>query len=102
MQRREAIKAVGFSSFLVDQIWNKVNIQLGESKNPLHKILDNPVTAIVIGAGARGNTYGGYALKNPGEIAIVGVAEPVSLRNERFAEKHQILSQNRFVSWENV
>lgn len=49
-------------------------------------ILDKPITAITLGAGARGNTYGNYAVSNPNEIKIVGVAEPVVLRNERYAK----------------
>lgn len=64
--------------------------------------IDRPVTAIVIGAGNRGNVYAGYALKYPGELKIVGVAEPVAHKNERFARIHQIPSENRFNSWEEV
>ena len=64
--------------------------------------VDRPVTAIVIGAGNRGNVYAGYALKYPGELKIVGVAEPVAHKNERFARIHQIPSENRFNSWEEV
>jgi len=39
-----------------------------------------PLTAIVIGAGNRGNVYAGYALKYPDELKIVGVAEPAPLQ----------------------
>ncbi len=61
-----------------------------------------PMTAIVIGAGNRGNVYAGYALKYPDELKIVGVAEPIAYKNERFAKAHGIPDENRFPSWEFV
>lgn len=63
---------------------------------------DKPVTAITLGAGARGNTYGNYALQFPDQLKIVGVAEPIPIRNERYARKHNIPDANRFVTWEHV
>jgi predicted dehydrogenase len=64
--------------------------------------VNQPLTAIVIGAGNRGNVYAGYALKFPQEIKIVGVAEPVGHKNERFAKAHNISDENRFSTWEDV
>mgnify|MGYP000583820599 CR=1 FL=1 len=79
---------------------------------PVNEIHDNPepplkfegktVTAITLGAGNRGNVYGNYALKNPGQLRIVGVAEPIPYRNQRYAEKHSITDANRFTTWEQV
>ncbi len=60
------------------------------------------VTAITLGAGSRGNTYGGFAVEYPGELDIIGVAEPIALRNERYAQKHNITAENRFNTWEDV
>jgi hypothetical protein len=54
------------------------------------KSLDKPVTAIVCGAGNRGNVYGGYALTYPDKLDIVGVAEPIPVRNERYTQKHSL------------
>lgn len=71
-------------------------------ENPNHKKLAKPVTAITIGAGNRGMVYGGYAAANPNDIKIVGVAEPVPFRNDRYAKIHQIESKNRFNTWEDV
>jgi len=81
-----------------------------DSRTPLSFFEDNPyylkparpVTAITLGAGNRGNVYGGYALEFPGELDIVGVAEPIPLRNERYAQKHNIPESNRFDTWERV
>jgi Oxidoreductase family, C-terminal alpha/beta domain/Oxidoreductase family, NAD-binding Rossmann fold len=64
--------------------------------------LPRAVTAITLGAGARGNVYGGYALEYPEELDIVGVAEPIALRNDRYTSKHGISAENRFNTWEDV
>ncbi len=61
-----------------------------------------PVTAITLGAGNRGNVYGGYAVKYPDELDIVGVAEPIPVRNERYAKLHNIPAKQRFTTWEHV
>src|SRR5688572_5377710 len=70
--------------------------------NPLHKRIDKPVTAITLGAGSRGNVYGNFAEKFPNLLDIVGVAEPITIRNERYATKHKIADTNRFNTWERV
>ena len=64
--------------------------------------LDKPVTAITLGAGARGNVYGNYAVSYPKNLDIVGVAEPIKIRNERYTKKHNIAEANRFDTWERV
>jgi hypothetical protein len=61
-----------------------------------------PITAITLGAGARGNTYGNFALAYPDQIDIVGVAEPIPIRNERYAAAHGIPDEHRFETWEHV
>ncbi|MBX3253555.1 MAG: Gfo/Idh/MocA family oxidoreductase [Chitinophagaceae bacterium] len=71
-------------------------------KNPLHKPLPKPVTAILIGAGNRGNIYADYALIHPDELNMVGVADSHAIRNGRFARKHKIIAANRFYTWEDV
>jgi len=61
-----------------------------------------PVTAITLGAGNRGNVYGNYGINFPNELNIIGVAEPIGIRNERYAKKHSISQANRFTTWEHV
>lgn len=61
-----------------------------------------PVRAITLGAGARGNVYGNYAVRFPDELDIVGVAEPIPIRNDRYAARHAIADEHRFVTWEHV
>ena len=61
-----------------------------------------PVTAITLGAGARGTVYGNFAATYADQLRIVGVAEPIPARQERYAQKHSIAKENRFVTWEHV
>lgn len=69
---------------------------------PVNNPLGRPITAITCGAGSRGNVYGDYAANFPEQIKIVGVAEPIVIRNERYTKKHQIAEENRFKTWEDV
>lgn len=105
--RRDALRLLGLSAAVTaipaslearDEHGNP--ILLPENTN--YKKLDKPVTAIVCGAGNRGNVYGGYSLAYPDKLDIVGVAEPITIRNERYAAKHAIKDENRFVTWEDV
>lgn len=64
--------------------------------------LAKPVTAIVLGAGNRGNIYGSYALQYPDNLDIVAVAEPLEIRINRFSEKHNIAAEYQFKTWEDV
>ena len=70
--------------------------------NRSHKPLAKPVTAITLGAGARGNVYGNYAVQYPEQLDIVGVAEPIQLRNDRYSKKHNIAADKCFKTWEDV
>lgn len=105
LSRREVLESL--SLLLAAGAWGKIswdsgngaeNIWLPDRKKPLQK----PVKAITLGAGARGNTYGGYALKYPDRLQIVGVAEPIPERQQRYGDKHAISPENRFTTWEQV
>ncbi|HNP52958.1 MAG TPA: Gfo/Idh/MocA family oxidoreductase [Ferruginibacter sp.] len=102
--RRDAIRALGFAAGTLFPLssWAETEsglpILLPEEKPQL----DKPITAITLGAGNRGNVYGDYALKYPEQLDIVGVAEPIAVRNERYAQKHNIAAENRFQTWEEV
>ncbi len=58
------------------------------------------ITAVVLGAGSRGEIYGSYALTHPEELKIIAVAEPRQDRREKFARDHGIAPENTFASWE--
>ncbi len=110
IDRRKAIKnmglGIGFIPLLSTSLTNLDNtyddtetITTGKLGNP---DIDKPITAITLGAGSRGNVYGNYGVQFPNELDIVGVAEPIPIRNERYAKKHNIPAQNRFTTWEHV
>lgn len=62
-----------------------------------------PLKAILFGAGSRGaDAYGPYALANPDQIQFIAVAEPRTLRRERFAAQHSIPQERCFQTWQQV
>lgn len=105
--RRDVLKTLGLSMGAVlplsawaeNEFGERLIIPSFENKRPLPK---GPLTAITCGAGNRGNVYGNYAVQYPEELDIIGVAEPIAIRNERYAEKHTIAKKNRFDTWERV
>lgn len=61
------------------------------------------VTAILIGAGNRGDeAYASYALNYPGELSFVGVAEPREDRRNEFARKHGIDKKYAVADWKKL
>src|SRR5687767_14040269 len=108
MNRRNALRNLGLTlggaTFGLDA-FSKVNDNVYEysiPKDPRHRKLAKPITAITLGAGGRGNVYGGFAEKHPDEVDIIGVAEPIELRRNRYKEKHAIPDANIFNTWEDV
>jgi predicted dehydrogenase len=105
--RREALKALGLVSLgttLGGTAFGKAvdrTFHLAPAA-PVAPKLSKAVTAIVCGAGNRGNVYGNYALKYPEQLDVVGVAEPIPIRQERYAKAHNIGQEHCFVTWEHV
>lgn len=104
---RNILKSIGITvggTFFPFSLWgrNETGEPLILPDNPLHKKLEKPVTAIVIGAGARGNVYGDYAVEYPDQLDVVAVAEPVDLRRLRFSKKHNIATENQFEDWREI
>jgi len=103
--RREALEAltlitgaiaVPLSSWAKNEYGD--SILLPENINAFKK----PITAITLGAGNRGNVYGDYGVEYPDQLNIVGVAEPIEIRKERYSEKHNIPEKHQFITWEHV
>ena len=90
--------ALPLSSWAKDEFGRPM--QLPDSRKK--KKLDKAVTAITLGAGNRGNVYGDYGVEYPDELKIVGVAEPIDIRRERYSLKHKINSDKQFVTWEHI
>ena len=88
--RREALKAFGLTAASLPlSAWarNEKGERIILPDNHLHKRLSRPVTAITLGAGSRGNVYGNYAVNYPEQLDIIGVAEPIPIRIERYSKK---------------
>lgn len=112
MNRRQAIKnfgltlgatIIGIKGFnMVSDHLYEYNLNFDEVYKPINNPLGRSITAITCGAGSRGNVYGGYAVEFPDQVKIVGVAEPIPIRNERYTAKHNIPEENRFKTWEDV
>ncbi len=60
------------------------------------------ISAITLGAGARGNVYGNFALAYPDHLRIVGVAEPSDVRRDGYADRHAVPASGRFHDWKEV
>jgi len=105
LNRRNLLKALGITAaaatFTQNAEANTVQ-EISFPENPDYIPLAQPITAIVLGAGNRGNVYGRYAVAFPSDVKMVGVAEPIPFRNERFAQTHGIADKNRFKTWEDV
>ncbi len=71
-------------------------------ENPRHSKIVKPVTAILIGAGHRGNIYADYAVKNPDELKIVAVADPDDERRDYIRQKHGVPESFCFKTWQEV
>jgi predicted dehydrogenase len=105
--RRQALKQLGLLSLgtsLGGQAFGRTVDRTRQlAPAPLRPLsLNKPITAITCGAGNRGNVYGDYALEHPDQLDIVGVAEPIPIRQERYAKQHGIVAKNRFLTWEHV
>jgi len=103
--RRELLKTIGAATVGIGVIHPNIgktssNIELFQ--DPRFKKPDEPVTCIVLGAGGRGNVYASYAAKYPDEMKIVGVAEPIPFRRERFSKKYDIPANRQWVTWEHA
>lgn len=60
------------------------------------------VTAVVIGAGMRGDIYASYSLEHPNEVKIVAFTEPDPLRRKIYAEKYQIPEEMQFSDYKDL
>lgn len=60
------------------------------------------ITAIIVGAGHRAIAYANYSLQHPGELAIVGVADPSPLRRRLAAERFKLAPEQCYESAEQL
>jgi predicted dehydrogenase len=71
-------------------------------ENPRHIKIKKPVTAILIGAGHRGNIYADYAIQNPDELKIVALAETDTKRIAKLKHKHKLKYSDCYHNWKDI
>ena len=59
-------------------------------------------SAIIIGAGNRGQTYASYSLTSPDEMKIVGVADPNPEKRNTFIQLYNLNDSQCYDSWESI
>lgn len=59
-----------------------------------------PITIVAIGAGNRTNKYLEYAVRNPGRLKLVGVAERNDIRRHAVAAKFGLTPEQCFADYE--
>lgn len=64
--------------------------------------VSKPVTAIVIGAGARGSVYAAYSGEYKRALQIVGVSDLNPVRRQLMAETYGIPAEHQFGDWSEV
>lgn len=103
---RKILRPVEILTNMATDGWKEVAALLGLEDdvfhNPLHKEIETPVTAVLIGAGHRGTIYADYAKEHPDELQIVAVADNNSERRRRTARKHKIAAEHCYHDWKEV
>lgn len=60
------------------------------------------VTAVVIGAGMRGDIYASYGIEHPNEFRVLAIAEPDAGRRKIFSDKYQIPEEMQFADYKDL
>lgn len=60
------------------------------------------VSFIILGAGSRGNAYGGFSLSHPDRMEIVGVADPIEERRNDARDAYGVAGENVVDDWKKL
>lgn len=109
MKRRQAIKSLGLAS-LTPLLLNtgfansseKVIELPADDSNSKHIEFDKPLSCIIVGAGNRGWGYSQYSVNYPKQMKVVGIAEPIKIRQKKFKKAYKLDGKNIFDTWEQV
>src|SRR5580693_8414168 len=61
-----------------------------------------PVTMAVLGPGARGNVFAGFAAQFPGRARVVAVADPREDRRDALADRLGVAADRRLRDWRDL
>eukprot|EP00095_Tigriopus_kingsejongensis_P004155 snap_masked-scaffold1541_size36691-processed-gene-0.1 protein:Tk04155 transcript:snap_masked-scaffold1541_size36691-processed-gene-0.1-mRNA-1 annotation:"predicted protein" len=78
------------------------NLNLDEEWNKIDGAIPRKVTAVVIGAGNRGQNYANFALDFPSRLSVVGVAECQPHRLDRMRERFDLAEEVCFKDWRDL
>ena len=70
--------------------------------DPRFRSQARPLEAVIVGGGNRGWLYAQYARSNPESLRVIGVAEPIPIRREKFRSALAIEDARAFTTWEHV
>ncbi|MDX1700038.1 MAG: Gfo/Idh/MocA family oxidoreductase, partial [Melioribacteraceae bacterium] len=109
ISRRKALKTIGLTGLIAPALFN-CNISPSDRKIELtNKNEDSrksdfskPLTCIIIGGGNRGWVYSSFASQRPELMKVIGVAEPIKIRRDKFRDEHDIDEDKLFDTWERV
>jgi predicted dehydrogenase len=109
MKRRQALVSIGHAGLAPFILQTGIGrsedsiIALPTDEDDIELVqFDKPLTCIIIGAGNRGWTYSRYARNYPEQLKIVGIAEPVRIRQEKFKNEFNLDDDHIYGSWEQV
>ncbi len=108
LNRREALKSFG-AAWLAPAFISlrggssdRVFPLSGGQADPKYRPIEKPLECVIVGAGNRGWLYSQYAARFPHEMKVVGIAEPVPLRQEKFKKEYALDESRVFTTWEHV
>ncbi|MCF6270839.1 MAG: Gfo/Idh/MocA family oxidoreductase [Melioribacteraceae bacterium] len=108
ISRRNALKLGGLVALGTPFInkgltlFDSQQTETGIPKDPRHVEIKKPLTAVIIGGGNRGTAYAMYCDLFPKELKIIGIAEPIDFKRERFVKKYNIPKENVWTTWEHA
>ncbi|MGE5358674.1 MAG: Gfo/Idh/MocA family protein [Bacteroidales bacterium] len=106
--RRQVLKSLG-AACLAPALFDRPRVEAAVPEilpepalGPRFRALDRPLDAIIVGGGNRGWLYAQYARTNPTSMRVVGLAEPVPIRREKFKTALALDDAAVFSTWEHV
>lgn len=111
MKRRDFLRNTGLLASssvilgrteLLEAKQSEVTKVMSAAPDDLDAKLDKPLTAVIIGAGGRGNVYAQYADQYPGSLQIVGVSDINEFRREKMGDRFSVKASYRFGDWSEV
>jgi predicted dehydrogenase len=106
--RRQALKSLG-AACLAPALFDRPSAAADVAEllpepppDPRHRAQTRPLDGIIVGGGNRGWLYAQYARTNPESMRVVGLAEPIPIRRDKFRTALALDDARVFTTWEHV